>query len=101
MPSRSLAHARPYRTLLTIFAAWKFFLFAIVLGSSLVGGTYDTSAALVIQGGRHDSSAGLITRLASWDAIYFVSIARRGCRFEQDWAFCGALPVVIRGVKKG
>ncbi|KAK4103250.1 glycosyltransferase family 76 protein [Parathielavia hyrcaniae] len=93
------AHLRPYRTLFFSFAAWKLFLFAITLGSLLVGEAYDTSAGLVVQGpGR---SGDLIARLSSWDAIYLVSVARRGCRFEQDWAFCGGLPVVVRWSLRG
>ncbi|KAK4127261.1 glycosyltransferase family 76 protein [Parathielavia appendiculata] len=98
------AHLRPYHTLLLSFAAWKLFLFAVTLGSLLVGEAYDTSAGLVVQGpgsGGNHSVSRLIARLTSWDAIYFVSISRRGCRFEQDWAFCGGLPVVVRGFVKG
>ncbi|KAL2020396.1 hypothetical protein VTK56DRAFT_8439 [Thermocarpiscus australiensis] len=93
---------RPYRTLLASFAAWKLFLFAIALGSSLVGEAYDTSAGLVVQDHRAASApAGLVARLASWDAVYFVSIARRGYRFEQEWAFGGGLPVLVRGLVSG
>jgi phosphatidylinositol glycan class V len=101
-------HARPYRTIITSFAAWKLLLFAITLGSFLVGEAYDTSAGLVVQPPDSSSSSSskdgvsrLIARLSSWDAIYFVSIARRGCRFEQDWAFCGGLPVAVRGLLRG
>ncbi|KXX76955.1 GPI mannosyltransferase 2 [Madurella mycetomatis] len=99
---------QPYRTLLTTFVAWKLFLFAIVVGCNLVGDTYDTSAGLVVQAGHHEggdwptgSWPGLVTRLTSWDAIYFVSIARRGYRFEQEWAFGGGLPTVVRALVKG
>lgn len=110
----SQAHTHPYRTLLASFAAWKLFLFAIALGSSLVGDAYDTSASLVVEvvGNSTKSSndgpsltgsfgSRFISRLTSWDAIYFTSVARRGYRFEQEWAFGGALPVVVRGVIKG
>lgn len=111
----SQAHTHPYRTLLASFAAWKLFLFAIALGSSLVGDAYDTSAGLVVEGvGNSIKSSNdgpssltgsfgsrLISRLTSWDAIYFTSVARRGYRFEQEWAFGGALPVVVRGAIKG
>jgi phosphatidylinositol glycan class V len=102
---RQPAHVRPYRIILTAFLAWKLLLFAITLGSFLVGEAYDTSAGLVVR--RPDSSSSrdgvsrLITRLSSWDAIYFVSIARRGCRFEQDWAFCSGFPVAVRVLLRG
>lgn len=116
------ALAHPHRTILASFFAWKLFLLAIALGSTLVGDAYDTSAGLVVQGssglGRPGKDGGLVggdgggggglglghalvTRLSSWDAIYFVSVARRGYRFEQEWAFGGGLPVVVRGVLNG
>ncbi|GAB1315861.1 ER membrane glycoprotein subunit of the GPI transamidase complex-like protein [Madurella fahalii] len=108
MPSQMLARVHPYRTLLTTFAAWKLFLFTIVLGCNFVGDTYDTSAGLVVRTGHHagvdgsaDSWPGLVARLSSWDAIYFLSIARRGYRFEQEWAFGGGLPIVVRTLVKG
>jgi phosphatidylinositol glycan class V len=104
-------HARPYRTLLASFAAWKLFLFAIVLGSTLVGDAYDTSAGLLLQGledGDGDDAAGLtglgsalVARLSSWDAIYYVSAARRGYLFEQEWAFGAGLPFVVRWLLRG
>lgn len=112
MPPPNDTLARPYRTLLTSFAAWKLFLFAITLGSTLVGEAYDTSADLVVRGlagsdapaiGRPTTDLGtsLIARLTSWDAIYFVTAARRGYRFEQEWAFGAGLPVVVRGLLSG
>jgi phosphatidylinositol glycan class V len=117
-PHRAQAQARPYGTLLASFAAWKLFLFAIALGSTLVGDAYDTSAGLVVvqgpgaagsgdDGGAHlatpvtDFGRRLVARFASWDAIYFVSIARRGYRFEQDWAFGAGLPLAVRGLLRG
>ncbi|KAK4237236.1 glycosyltransferase [Achaetomium macrosporum] len=109
--NRRVQTTRPYRALLAAFAAWKLFLFAIALGSSVVGDAYDTSAELVVQGSASSNGTGvgqltglgprLIARFTSWDAIYFVSIARRGYRFEQEWAFGAGLPVVVRGVLKG
>jgi phosphatidylinositol glycan class V len=111
-------HRNPYLTLLTTFTAWKAFLLLLTLGSILAGDAYDTSAGLVVQGrpgtgtdsGIGSSSHGggspswattLATRLTSWDAIYFVSSARRGYRFEQEWAFGAGLPGVVRGVLGG
>jgi phosphatidylinositol glycan class V len=112
VPAAAKAHPRPHRTLLASFAAWKLFLFAIALGSTLVGDAYDTSAALVVEDGPDASTHGqrlllsglgsrLVTRLTSWDAIYFVSSARRGYRFEQEWAFLAGLPTVVRALLRG
>ncbi|KAK3381500.1 glycosyltransferase family 76 protein [Podospora didyma] len=101
----------PHRTLIAAFVVWKLFLFAIAAGSYAVGDAYDTSASLAVRNkyasGSSSSSQlnllgrGLIARFASWDAVYFVSIARRGYRFEQEWAFGSALPLVIRGILRG
>ncbi|KAK3333755.1 glycosyltransferase family 76 protein [Cercophora scortea] len=118
------AAASPYRTILVTFLGWKVFLLAIAAGSALIGDAYDTSASLALLGVSESASASvsasassfdstqnnnntnngpvaqLITRLSSWDAIYFVSVARRGYRFEQEWAFGSGLPVVIRSIIK-
>ena len=116
MPPATTHHqanlTHPHRTLLTSFLAYKLFLFAIAFGSSLVGDAYDTSAGLVVGAGSNGGGvggavgpltglgSGLVARLTSWDAVYFTSIARRGYRFEQEWAFVGGLPTVVRGVVK-
>lgn len=104
-PKTTRPPQQPYRTLVTAFAAWKLFLFLVALGSSLAGEAYDTSAGLVVQGsgsGSKDGRAGgLVARLSSWDAIYFITAARRGYRFEQEWAFGAGLPFVVRGVLGG
>lgn len=42
-----------------------------------------------------------MTRFTSWDAIYFVSVAKRGYVFEQEWAFGTGLVVAVRGVLRG
>jgi Mannosyltransferase (PIG-V)). len=117
MTSFNKAASRPYRVLLATFVSWKLFLLALSLGAYLAGDAYDTSAALAVQphddvidhgsnsGPQHPGLAyhvvGLITRLASWDAIYFTSIARRGYRIEQEWAFGAGLPGVVRGLLGG
>ncbi|KUI53440.1 GPI mannosyltransferase 2 [Cytospora mali] len=88
----AVQNGHPYRTLTTVFVAWKTFLFAIAAGSQ-VGPTYDTSSSLLAPDGATGPS--LITRLTSWDAIYFVSSAQRGYLFEQEWAFSSALPKCI------
>lgn len=43
----------------------------------------------------------LVTRFNSWDAIYFVSAAKRGYVYEQEWAFGTGLVVSVRGVLGG
>ncbi|ROV87423.1 hypothetical protein VMCG_10718 [Cytospora schulzeri] len=105
-------NGHPYRTLTTVFVAWKVFLLAIAAGSQ-VGPTYDTSSSLLAPDGAAAAAAaaatatatapgsglgsvgGLVTRLTSWDAIYFVRSAQRGYLFEQEWAFSSALPNCI------
>ncbi|KAK0640994.1 hypothetical protein B0T16DRAFT_205763 [Cercophora newfieldiana] len=97
--------AHPLRTLITAFAAWKLIIFAIAAGSC-VGDAYDTSGALVVLGSSSNNHTSpsrsllgkLASRFASWDAIYYVSTARRGYRFEQEWAFGTALPITIRAI---
>ena len=94
----------PIQTLLKTFTLWKLFLLTITIGSCLVNSeAYDTSAGLVVldyapDSSNHDLKRRIVARLSSWDAIYFVSAARRGYRFEQEWAFGSALPVTVRGI---
>ncbi|KAL2266180.1 hypothetical protein VTJ83DRAFT_5532 [Remersonia thermophila] len=99
------AFTHPHRTLATAFVAWKLALFLIACGAVLAGEAYDTSADLVIHGtgsgttvSRDSFATRLVTRFCSWDAIYFVSIARGGYLHEQFWAFGSGLPGVVRGV---
>ncbi|KAK0709649.1 GPI mannosyltransferase 2, partial [Lasiosphaeria miniovina] len=102
--------------LIAVFVSWKIFLFAIAAGSYVVGNAYDTSGSLALLGttnsgpdlgknstGIHSLTlAGRLTaRLTSWDAIYFVSVAHRGYRFEQEWAFGTGLPLTIRAIVQG
>ncbi|KAK3984585.1 glycosyltransferase [Cladorrhinum sp. PSN332] len=115
----------PYLTILTAFASWKAFLFAVALGSALLtGDAYDTSGSLVVvfpaQGGAGGTAnpttaeasgqqllqpygsehflTRITARFTSWDAIYFVTQTRRGYRFEQEWAFGAGLPTAVRGL---
>lgn len=100
---RQDALARPYQTLITSFAAWKLLLFTIALGSC-VGDAYDTSGSLAVLGNDGHPpglATSLVTRFASWDAIYFLTAARRGYRFEQEWAFGAPLPMTIRAITRG
>lgn len=78
----------PVSTLTLAFVAWKCFLGAIAAGATLVGDAYDTSGGSALGtscGSRWGS--GLLARFTSWDAIYFVNVARRGYLYEQEWAF--------------
>lgn len=95
-----LRNDRPYRTLVFVFLGWKVFLLAIAAGSQ-VGPTYDSSSSLVRL---HDATSpvqALLTRLVSWDAIFFVKAAQRGYLFEQEWAFGPALPTCISSLIRG
>ncbi|KAK5653361.1 hypothetical protein OQA88_9053 [Cercophora sp. LCS_1] len=110
---RRAALAHPHRTLIATFIAWKSLLLAISIGAC-IGAAYDTSGSLVVLGvdadsardsNRHASEPSslvgtLLTRFASWDAVYFVSAAHRGYLFEQEWAFGSGLPMTIRSIIK-
>ncbi|KAK7703677.1 ER membrane glycoprotein subunit of the GPI transamidase complex-like protein [Diaporthe eres] len=98
MAATSINSGSPYTTLTATFLSWKAVLFAIAAGSR-VGPTYDTSSSLLVPG----SPSTLLTRLSSWDAIYFLKAAQRGYLFEQEWAFGSALPncvsLIIRALR--
>lgn len=108
------ALAHPHRTLIAAFVAWKALLFVIAI-AACIGSAYDTSGALAVLGVDSDSLSvqaldaskpsgvvgTLLTRFASWDAVYYVSVAHRGYQFEQEWAFGAGLPMAIRGIIKG
>ena len=102
----------PKTSIVVVFVAWKLFLLGISIGSAAVGDAYDTSASLTLEAQPKQSAAvgasssptlahTLITRLTSWDAIYFVQAAHRGYLFEQEWAFGSGLPLVIAALSRG
>lgn len=102
---------RPILTLTLVFVLWKLLLLLVALTSP--GRGYDTSAELFFArktGGNingydettvtgvdsasvqtqklsHQWLSRFLTNLFRWDAIYFVKIAERGYKFEQEWAF--------------
>lgn len=98
----SYDESRPRRSLIAIFVAWKALLLLVAVGSA-VGPAYDTSTTLLSQQAStfDESALDLGTRLARWDAIYFIENARRGYLFEQEWAFGAGLPTVIATVVQG
>ena len=90
MQPAKLIHHRPIPSLILAFAAWKALLLLIAVCSP--GPAYDTSTALALEAEIGESQLPaplhyLISKLTRWDAIYFVKIANRGYRFEQEWAF--------------
>lgn len=97
-----LAQQSPYRTLAVTFVAWKVLLLAIAAGSQ-IGPLYDTSSSLLTLSTDHGETPlrNLVTRLCSWDAIYFMKNAQRGYLFEQEWAFGSALPLSISFIIRG
>jgi hypothetical protein len=100
MPDQDAAR-RPVRTVFTAFLAWKTLLLLIAAGS-LVGGAYDTSASLALDGsGNSSRTPTIIARLTSWDAVYFTKVAHRGYLFEQEWAFGSGLPIVVSSLIRG
>ncbi|KAH6608817.1 glycosyltransferase family 76 protein [Trichoderma cornu-damae] len=91
--------ARPLRSLLVVFVAWKAFLLAIALGTT-VGHDYDTSTSLFFEHmyGPGVNASTLATKLTRWDSLYFMQAARDGYVYEQQWAFGAALPVAVQAV---
>lgn len=80
----------PLRTLCSVFATWKALLLFVAVASP--GSGYDTSTFLSTltrdEGGASSSVLSRLSeKLTRWDGIYFVSIANRGYRYEQEWAF--------------
>ena len=102
---------RPLLTLTLVFILWKSLLLLIALTSP--GHGYDTSTHLFVARDKdgnvnsngettvqskgsafvqwqelpHQLPNRFLTNLFRWDAIYFVKIAERGYKFEQEWAF--------------
>ncbi|KAG8157562.1 hypothetical protein KVR01_012604 [Diaporthe batatas] len=99
MPATSTDSGSPFTTLTAAFLSWKAVLLAIAAAASRVGPAYDTSASLLVPHGQPT----ILTRLSSWDAIYFLRAAERGYLFEQEWAFSSALPnciaLIIRALR--
>ncbi|KIH91243.1 phosphatidylinositol glycan, class V [Sporothrix brasiliensis 5110] len=103
----------PYWSLAVVFGAWKACLLAIAVLAASAGPAYDTSGDLLqviassngttpyasSTGGYAIPSGGIVSRLTSWDAIYYVEAARRGHVYEQEWAFGAGLPLVVSCVR--
>ncbi|KAG9563181.1 DUF409 domain protein, partial [Aureobasidium melanogenum] len=93
-PSESnLMHA-DIRALACLFVVWKLLLLCVAYASP--GPGYDTSTTLLLARAQpsvtentllEDFAKQLVTNLVRWDALYFVSVARRGVIFEQEWAW--------------
>ena len=77
----STAVSRPVLSLTIIFCAWKLLLLLVIALAS--GPSYDTSSQLAADASSHS----ILTRLITWDAVFFTSIAQRGYKYEQEWAF--------------
>ncbi|KAH0343543.1 DUF409 domain protein, partial [Aureobasidium melanogenum] len=95
-PDRSgsnMMHA-DVRALACLFVVWKLLLLCVAYASP--GPGYDTSTTLLLARAQssvtentflEDFAKQLVTNLVRWDALYFVSVARRGVIFEQEWAW--------------
>lgn len=69
--------------ILLVFIAWKTLLLFLVWLAPGIG--YDTSTTLLSSN----------SKLLRWDAIYYVQTARRGHKFEQEWAFGKGVSTLI------
>ena len=72
------------------------------------GPGYDTSTQLLLPelSEEHQSlpsrlSARVLSRLIRWDAVYYVTIANRGYRFEQEWAFSWLPTKLVGHIARG
>lgn len=90
--------ARPLASLLVFFCLWKVFLLLIAF-SAAVAADYDTSTSLffrlAVGPSETPAVSSLAQRLTRWDAIYFMSAARDGQVYEQEWAFGPGLPTLV------
>jgi phosphatidylinositol glycan class V len=75
----------PTRHLIACFLGWKAIL--LLIATTSPGPGYDTSANLLISNHSKSLLYHVSEKLTRWDAIYFVKIATRGYRYEQEWAF--------------
>lgn len=96
------------RALACLFVVWKLLLLCIAYASP--GPGYDTSTALLLARAQpsatentllEDFAKRLVSNLVRWDALYFVSVARRGVIFEQEWAWGWGYTKFLALVSKG
>ncbi|KAG5439050.1 hypothetical protein PCANB_002383 [Pneumocystis canis] len=81
--------------ILTIsFLGYKVILVLICTLSSFLN-VYDTSTSLILKQPKNILQK-IIASLTRWDNIYYITLARRGLLFEQEWAFGPAFPYLIR-----
>lgn len=91
--------------LVVVFATWKSLLLCVASVSP--GPGYDTSTQLLLRSASYHTTGGptiitkTVSKLVRWDALYFVSAAHRGYRFEQEWAFGWGLTQVVSAIAKG
>lgn len=99
----------PYGSLTITFLLWK--VLGLILALLSPGPGYDTSTDLLfsldITHNHHQRvnlfqsiAHSLSLKLVRWDAIYFVSAAKHGYIYEQQWAFSWALAWFIRSTTK-
>lgn len=73
------ATEHPKSALCILFVLYKSLLLCIAFSCP---GAFDTSTSL---SGWPDG--GVLSKLISWDALWFTNVAQRGYRWEQDWAW--------------
>jgi GPI mannosyltransferase 2 len=66
----------------------------LALLTALLVKPYDTSTRLLL--GSPTSSPSLLASLASWDAVFFTSIATRGYEYEHEFAFFPLYALLVR-----
>ncbi|KAI9851371.1 MAG: ER membrane glycoprotein subunit of the GPI transamidase complex-like protein [Thelocarpon superellum] len=101
---------RPVVTLVGCFILWKSLLLLVAYAAP--GSGYDSSTTLVSHARppaeevelAHSTCCGLTTlgeKLTRWDAIYFIAVAQRGYRYEQEWAFGWGFTTMLAILSRG
>jgi len=111
VPSLEKINEHPYGSLTITFLLWK--ALGLILALLSPGPGYDTSTDLLFQfdtGPSHDHTHAermvqsfvqrLCLKLVRWDAIYFVSGAKHGYVYEQQWAFSWVFANLIKTTTK-
>lgn len=86
----------PFSSLTLFFVLYKAILLFVACTSPGLG--YDTSTDLLGNASAMNLSSSyayIPSKLVRWDAVYFVSTAKRGYVYEQEWAFGWGLSKTI------
>lgn len=73
----------------------RLFVILVSATSSIFFESYDSSATLVLS--NPNSYLGrILSGFTAWDGVHFLSIAKNGYIFEQQFAFLPLFPILVR-----